>query len=113
MVNKQVAKNLAAAKEVVKEAPKGIKKEVVEVVKEAPKLKPTKPLKTMYKLTLRELNSKALDIQLKDLFTIGEAQTNLSWDKAIKVCNYCAKETVLTWEHTLEKAFEVLGVFLV
>lgn len=64
----------------------------------------------LMKRTLKELE--ALDINLKDVFSIETVSINLSWEKVIKLVNYNAEKKVLGWSHTFEEALELIGIFL-
>lgn len=65
----------------------------------------------LMKRTLKELE--ALEIYLKDVFSMEGITINLTWNQVIKLVNYNAGKTVLNWDHTFEESLEILKIFLV
>ena len=63
------------------------------------------------KRTLKELEM--LDVKLSDIFSLDDVTINLSWGKIIRLVNYNADDEVLYWNDTLEKALEIIKIFLV
>ena len=79
------------------------------VKKEEVKRKPVRG--GLMKRTLKELEM--LDIKLSDIFSLDDVTINLSWGKIIRLVNYNADDEVLYWNDTLEKALEIIKIFLV
>ena len=79
------------------------------VVKKEVKKKPVRG--GLMKRTLKELEM--LDVKLSDIFSLDDVTINLSWGKIIRLVNYNADDEVLYWNDTLEKALEIIKIFLV